>query len=648
MKLATWLVLVISGVVPVAAPGATPHNLILFVPDGLRSQIVDAATAPAMAQLRATGVDFRNSHALFPTFTTANASAFATGHGLGDTGDFSNYLYAGFRVTSAGATVTPFLESDPVLRQVNDNYNGNYLDEPSIVTAARAQGYATGLIGKLGPAAIFDLGSLKSGATLIVDDSTGSGQEVPLSDEWKAAFLKYKVAPVTPSRGDNGNPGGYSSRSGFIPGTFVPNLAQQQYFTEVAVKVALPHFRELDKPFVMVFWSRDPDGTQHFHGESLDRLTPGINGATSLSAIRAADTALAAIEAALESLKLAATTDIVVVADHGFSTIAKDRGVHSPSVHPGTPYGDVPPGELPPGFIAIDLYASLKRGAARLKLFDPDDSYRELDWTKGAHPLRGNAILAEDPDQPQIIVAANGGSDLIYLPESAPAWGRSGARAQTSAAQKELAARIVAVLLGQDYVSGIFVDESRFGRIPGALSTGAISLGGGAAVMPHPAIVVSFASRVVADCRYREATLCTAEVADTPLLQGQGMHGSFSRADTWNFMAARGPDFRAGFVDPLPASNADIGMTIAHLLGLALDARGKLAGRVLKEALTTSPGTEPLPPVASSIIRSDPDPRYHLQTLLRTQTVDGHVYFDAAGFPDRTVGLAEARPATQQ
>jgi hypothetical protein len=46
-----------------------------------------------------------------------------------------------------------------------------------------------------------------------------------------------------------------------------------------------------------------------------------------------------------------------------------------------------------------------------------------------------------------------------------------------------------------------------------------------------------------------EPTLCTAIVADTRYQQGQGIHGSLSRADTMNFMAAIKPDFRRGFVD---------------------------------------------------------------------------------------------------
>ena len=69
-----------------------PHNVVLFVADGLRFRMVDDSTAPTMAAIAREGVSLRNSHALFPTFTTANASGMATGHMLGDTGDFSNTI----------------------------------------------------------------------------------------------------------------------------------------------------------------------------------------------------------------------------------------------------------------------------------------------------------------------------------------------------------------------------------------------------------------------------------------------------------------------------------------------------------------------------------------------------------------------------
>ena len=53
----------------------------------------------------------------------------ATGHMLGDTGDFSNTIYVGFEVPSARKSVTPFLENDPVLADVDEHFSGNYLDE---------------------------------------------------------------------------------------------------------------------------------------------------------------------------------------------------------------------------------------------------------------------------------------------------------------------------------------------------------------------------------------------------------------------------------------------------------------------------------------------------------------------------------------
>ncbi len=93
LRLAALGVLSVLALAPVAQ--AQPHNVIIFVADGLRSKIVTPQTAPALAEVRDKGVDFANSHSLFPTVTTPNASAIATGHRLGDTGDFGNMLYVG-------------------------------------------------------------------------------------------------------------------------------------------------------------------------------------------------------------------------------------------------------------------------------------------------------------------------------------------------------------------------------------------------------------------------------------------------------------------------------------------------------------------------------------------------------------------------
>jgi len=602
-----WLFAVLAALPVISTAAPAPHNVILFVPDGLRAAIIDPQTAPTLARLRDEGVNFVNSHSLFPTFTTANASAFATGHGLGDTGDFSNTIYTG---VVFGGSVTPFLENDQTLRELNMHLGGNYLHETPIVTAARNQGGAsTALIGKLGPVAIFDGAALRGQEGLVIDDATGTpGKGVPLSQEWLKIIEEAKLPAKAPGRGENGNTGDAQH-----PGTWVANFAQQQYFLEQTIKVVLPKFKQANKPFVLVYWSRDPDGSQHNQGDG------SINGPTSLSAIRAVDSALAAIEQSLKSLGLYDSTDIIVSADHGFSTIDKSSKT-SPAA--AGSYPDTREKELPPGFLAMDLVAALRKSDSTLQLYDPDDDNKQVDL-KTAHPGNGNGVIGSDPKKPQVVIAANGGSDLIYIPP-----------AVVDKRAHELGTQIVQALLEQDYVSGLFVNEKRIGKQPGALSMSDIGLIG-AALTPVPTIVVNFRS-FASDCQ-RTQVLCAREIADTRLQGGQGMHGSFSRADTWNFMAARGPDFRRGFVDSMPASNADIGMTIAHLMGIQLGTTGKLSGRVLQESFREGGKSAD---VCTQTLKSQPAAN-GLATILKTQRVGSNVYFDVAGFSGRTVGLED-------
>jgi len=591
-----------------AQPASMPHNVVLFVADGLRARMVDDSTAPTMAAIARDGVNLRNGHALFPTFTTANASAMATGHMLGDTGDFSNTIYTGFEVPGAGKSMTPFLESDPVLGDVDEHFGGNYLNEATILKLAREKGYSTATIGKLGPALVFDPTERSGNETIVVDDSTGSARGIPLASDVIERLKAASLPLAAPPRGVNAAAGNMS-----IPGTSSANAIQQDYFASVATRVVLPAFKTRNKPFVLVFWSRDPDGTQHNQGDSLNELVPGINGPTSLAAIRNADDDLARIRSALDELGLLDTTDMIVTADHGFSTISKES---STSATVKMKFADVLEGHLPVGFVALDLAQALN-----LPLLDPDDGYRSIG--EGRHPRLGNGLVGGDRSNPKIVVAANGGSDLIYIPDG----------------DKDMAGRVVDALLAQDYVSGIFVD-AKLGRFRGTLTLDDVALAG-TAVTPMPAIAVSFRSF---DTVCGEPVRCTVEVADTGLQQGQGMHGSFSRADTWNFMAMQGPDFKSHFVDPAPASNADLGRTIAQLMALDVHDKGKLIGRVLAEALPNGA----IPPVKSRVLTSEPAPN-GLATMIDLQTVGDTRYFDAAGFQGRTVGLSATSlaPATQ-
>src|ERR1700710_124248 len=163
----------------------------------------------------------------------------------------------------------------------------------------------------------------------------------------KDALTKANLPVATPSRGDNGKAGDAKT-----PGTTSANVAQQAYMADVAAKVVLPMFKARNKPFVLVFWSRDPDGSQHNTGDSLNTVTPGINGPTSLAGIKNADNNLAQLRKTLDDLGLTATTNIIISSDHGFSTISKESKT-SPSAK--IAYDDTPKDFLPMGFLAIGL-----------------------------------------------------------------------------------------------------------------------------------------------------------------------------------------------------------------------------------------------------------------------------------------------------
>jgi predicted AlkP superfamily pyrophosphatase or phosphodiesterase len=621
------------------------RNVIIFVADGLRAGSMNERDTPALWAIRTQGVQFTNSHSLFPTFTTANASAIATGHGLGDTGDFSNTIWVGYPIFDTGnfnlpaGTPTPFVENDQILSDLAAHYNGNYLSEATLLTTSARNGYNTVTIGKLGPTAIQQIEAIStvqqqfptSQPRAIFDDATGTPSGVPLPAGMADELTKASLSTEAPTRSNgygptaawnNGNSGNLRQ-----PGTRRPNAVQQQWFADIATRVVLPAFqKDSGKPFLMLFWCRDPDGTQHNQGDSLGTLYPGINGESSRLALQNADRNLRQILDWLDAnTALKAQTDILVTSDHGFATISRqeiDRsGKKTASEAAKHIYVDAEgavdtaKGTLPNGFLAIDLALGLKTN-----LFDPDRHgldgtqtvYREVKLGPDVfeRPSGGNGLLGEDVRKADgsdatAIVAANGGSDLIYVPDRKP----------------DTVRKIVGLLTKFDYVGAIFVDD-QYGPIPGALPLSAIGLVG-SSPLPRPAIVVGFKVFYLDPNDLQTAI----QISDTSLQEGQGMHGGFGRDSTFNNMAAIGPDFKVKFSDRAPVSNADIAPTIAHILGFDLPAKGKLVGRVIVEALRES--NDKVVFTSHRIASTSAD---GWETILHFQELGGEHFYDRACF----------------
>jgi arylsulfatase A-like enzyme len=385
------------------------------------------------------------------------------------------------------------------------------------------------------------------------------------------------------------------------------------------------------KPFLLLYWSRDPDGTQHNNGDSLGTLYPGINGIASRMGVQNADRNLQRILDWLDANpSLKANTDLFITSDHGFATVSRmeiDRNGHLTQSEAAKHYYldaagnvEVERGKLPPGFLAIDLALDL-----RLNLYDPDRRgpetirapYRQIRLLPGLfppevfeHPQSGNALLGDVVEKPdgsdaKLIIAANGGSDLIYVPDKDP----------------EMVRKVAGLLATYDYVGGIFVDN-QYGPIPGALPLSAIGLVG-SSPLPRPAMVVAFKSFYLDPANLQTAI----QIADTTLQEGQGMHGGIGRESTWNSMAAIGPDFKSGYVDEAPVSNADIAPTIAQILDLPIPSIGPLRGRVMVEALKNGPEKTSF---TTGHVASNPADEH--RTILHYQEASGERYIDRACF----------------
>ncbi|HYA20296.1 MAG TPA: phosphodiesterase, partial [Burkholderiales bacterium] len=163
-----------------------------------------------------------------------------------------------------------------------------------------------------------------------------------------------------------------------------------------------------------------------------------------------------------------------------------------------------------------------------------------------------------------IVIAVNGGSDYLYVPDH----------------DAETVRNAVRFLQSRSEVGAIFVD-SRYGQIPGTLPLGMVRAENAAG--RNPDIIASFDYDEYAVITGVSGTEYSGTLLNTSY---RGMHGSFSPLDVHNTLIAYGPDFRESYVDTLPTGNVDVAPTVATILGLSLV---NADGRPLLEALRHGP-----------------------------------------------------------
>jgi predicted AlkP superfamily pyrophosphatase or phosphodiesterase len=259
--------------------------VIVFVVDGLRPDAVTAADTPTLLRLRSEGVEFVNSHAVFPTVTRVNAAALATGAHPGTNGILGNQMF----VPVVEPTRAFNTGDHRNLVRLDQATGGRLVLARTLAERLRAHGLSlagvssgsTGSAFLLNPRAVSGVGALVNGAF-------APGECVAYPPDVSATVLaKFGPGPAKVS-----GAGRYDA---------VVTWTQQ-----VLREYVLPTLR----PDVVINWLTEPDHTQHH---------VGVGSPSAREALQNDDREIARVLARLDDLGLTPTTDIFVVSDHGFS-----------------------------------------------------------------------------------------------------------------------------------------------------------------------------------------------------------------------------------------------------------------------------------------------------------------------------------------
>jgi arylsulfatase A-like enzyme len=334
------------------------------------------------------------------------------------------------------------------------------------------------------------------------------------------------------------------------------------------------------QPDLTLIWFRNPDSTEHTFG-------PG--SPDYLDALHDQDKLLGQLQTKLTQLGMDSATDLIVVSDHGHSLVAGDptlfplRGITSSpdggagvvgAVDPQgySVSGDVRTADLLKragfshvydgvGCTADPVLSGIKANGDPLYPQQVDDATGTACGKPNFKYTTGAFLVPATVPTDAVVIAANGGSDYLYVPSHDAA----------------LVTSVVTALQERKQYGAIFVRSAY--TVQGTMSLKDIKVEGPTRDSPPtPDIIVSF------DWNDTAVTASNGAVPGTEYESAQnnrGMHGSFGPTDVHNTLIAAGPHFKA-FQDTYPSGNVDVAPTAAYLLGLSLP---QANGRLLKEAI---------------------------------------------------------------
>ena len=278
LSCACWFVLSISGFA--GAFTATPsqdRHVVVVVWDGMRPDFVNEQNTPALWKLAQSGVTFRNHHSVFPSATIVNGTAINTGVYPNRSGILANHDYR----PEVDLKRSIDVENARVVRKGDELSGGNYIAVRTIAELVHNGGGKTAIATAKTVGLLFDRkADSRSGQTIFAGESAPAGAITEIVK---------------------------------MLGTF-PTATQPSERDAWTTKALTDFLWREDVPSFSLLWLSEPDDTEH-------KTAPGAPAA--ISAIKSSDDNLARVLAALDRHNARSTTDIFIVSDHGFSTIAR-------------------------------------------------------------------------------------------------------------------------------------------------------------------------------------------------------------------------------------------------------------------------------------------------------------------------------------
>jgi len=359
-----------------AADTYTGRHVVLIVWDGMRPDFVSEHGTPQLWALAQAGVFFAGHHPVYPSSTEVNGTAMATGEYPAHSHVIANTDYR----PRIDPVHTVGIEVPAVIRKGDEVTGGRYIATPTVAEILHAHGLATVVAGSKDVALLHD--------RAVRADQPG-------------------VSPVL-FQGETQPPGlaaALTAAQGAFPPPGKPDDKRaRDDWTAQALLGTL--WKDGVPPYTLL-WLAEPDSTQHV-------TTPG--SPESLAAIGHCDEVLGCVLAELDRRGLRASTDVLVVSDHGFSTISRKVDVAAELTAAGFDARRSVPGGLQPGQVmAVSdggttlLYVGGHDAAvcARLAAW-----LQQQDWTgvifarealDGTFPL--SAAHLDSPEAPDLVVS---------------------------------------------------------------------------------------------------------------------------------------------------------------------------------------------------------------------------------------------------